>query len=312
LKFKFLGMILLMLLPVLISGCAPEPTKTLKIAQQYGLAYAPLQIAEELQLIEKHLPGYRIEWVRMINTAGIREAMVSGDLDIGFMGIPPFLIGVDRGMEWKIFRALARTPVGLAYDTARITSLEDIGPNHKIALPQPGSIQHILLNMYIADRYPQGLDLENYLTTLSHPDGQMALESDTEIAAHFTSPPYLFEELSKDSIELMIDGEEAFGGPFTFIVGVVRGNFKDAEVIEGVNRAIEEAAELIQRHPGRAVEILAPVYELPESVLREYLEKEGMDFSSEVLGTQRFSDFMFDSGLLSGAISQEDVFYEKE
>ncbi len=307
-KRWIIGLILL----TLLSGCHQTEKKTVRIAQQYGLAYAPLQIAEELDLIEKHLPGYDIEWVKMINTAGIREAMLSGDLDVGFMGIPPFLIGLDKGMDWRIFRALARSPVGLTYDTGRISSLEDIGPDQRIALPQPGSIQHILLNMYIENHYPEGLDLENYLTTLSHPDGQMALLSGTQIAAHFTSPPYLFEELNEEGIALLIDGEEAFGGEFTFIVGVLKDGGMDSRIVEGIDRAIDEAASLIQNEPARAVEILAPVYELPQALLQGYLEEEGMDYAKEVRGIEGFNRFMAAQGMIARVLGAEEFYYEKE
>lgn len=41
------------------------------IAEQYGLAYAPLQIVKELKLLEKNMPGIVVEWKQLGNTASV-------------------------------------------------------------------------------------------------------------------------------------------------------------------------------------------------------------------------------------------------
>ena len=300
--------ILIFLLPIiLIVGL-----KTVNIAEQYGLAYAPLQIAKELKLIEKHLPEHEINWEKTINTASIREAMLSGSLDIGFMGIPPFLIGFDNQMNWKIFRALNQAPLGVTYRTDKITSIDNINSSQKIALPQPGSIQHILLTMYLEKNYGDAKFLDDYLLTLSHPEGQLALLSDSEVVAHFTSPPYLFEELNDGNVELMFGSEEAFGGEFTFIVGVLRDGFEDEEIVDGVNAGIDEAIDIIENNPECAIELLSKVYEIDEDKIHSYLYWEGMNFKSEVVGIDQFIEFMNQQGYLKEMFSIEDVMYEKK
>src|SRR6056297_2831547 len=134
--------------------------KTLVVAEQYGLAYAPLQIVRAQGLLEAELPEYRVEWRRLGNTAAIREAMLAGRLDAGFMGIPPFLIGYDRGMEWRIFTGLSEAPLGLVSGDEGLRSLADFGAEDRLALPQPGSIQHIMLSMACERQLgdAQGLD----------------------------------------------------------------------------------------------------------------------------------------------------------
>lgn len=301
-------MMLILAATLLLSGCgAPERT-TVRIAEQYGLAYAPLTVAKELNLIEPYLPeGYTVAWSQLMNTAAIREAMLADELDIGFMGIPPFLIGYDKQMEWTIFRGLSRAPVGLAVRTDRATSLDEIAATGRIALPQPGSIQHILLTMYLERETGSVAAMDTSLVTLSHPDGQVALLSETDVVAHFTSPPYLFEELADPRVDLLVDGEAAFGGPFTFIVGVVSGAFTDQDALDAVNRGIDDAVKLIEEDPERAGEILAGVYGMDPETVIAYLQEDGMDFGSDVLGIQRFIDFMRDNGYLETDFSEGDV-----
>ena len=303
--------VLILVLSVLLSGCVNSEEKTVKIAQQFGLAYAPLQLAKELDLIEKHLPDYTVEWKQIMNTATIREGMLSSDLDIGFMGIPPFLIGYDKGMNWKIFRGLSKAPLGLTYNKDKISSLEEIDIKHKIALPQPGSIQHILLAMYLERETGTANALDDYLLTISHPDGQLALLSNSEVAAHFTSPPYIFEELKQDNVDFLVDGNEAFGGEFTFIVGVVRDKFNNQEAIDGINKGVDEAVEMIINDPGKAAEILTPIYGLDEETILSYLIWDGMDFNNEILGIEKFSGFMLRNDYIETEILEEDVLNEQ-
>ncbi|MBN2259092.1 MAG: ABC transporter substrate-binding protein [Clostridiales bacterium] len=303
--------IILIAISVILSGCNSSDEKVIKIAQQYGLAYAPLELSKELGLIEKYLPDYEIQWKQIMNTATIREGMLSSDLDIGFMGIPPFLIGVDNEMGWRIFRGLSEAPVGMTINTNKVTTLDDFDANHKIALPQPGSIQHILLSMFMEKNKGQADALDDYLISMAHPDGQIALLSASEVSAHFSSPPYIFEELKDDNIKLLIDGKDAFGGEFTFIVGVVKENFKNDEVIVGINKGIDEAVEMIKTNPEKVAELMAPVYGLDEETTLLYLTNKDMDYSNEVKGVDRFSEFMFINGYLEENVLEEDVFYEK-
>ena len=137
------------IIPLLITAAALafscSGAKEITIAEQYGLAYAPLQIMKAKSYFEQLEPDADIEWVRLGNTAAIREAVLAGEVDAGFMGIPPFLIGADNGMKWHLVAGLSVCPLGLV--AARGEDLSDIAPGTRIALPQPGSIQHILLSM---------------------------------------------------------------------------------------------------------------------------------------------------------------------
>ena len=55
-------------------------------------------------------------------------------------------------------------------------------------------------------------------------DGMNALISETEVSAHFVTPPYLQEEL-KLGMHVIADGEDLVGGQFTFISGVAMTKF---------------------------------------------------------------------------------------
>lgn len=289
----------------------------LRIAEQHGLAYAPLAVLQIEGSLEERLQR-PVEWVRLGNATAIREAMLAGRLDVGFMGIPPYLIGQDRGMEWEAFTGLSRAPLGLVALDPTITSLSDLiaaGPRARLALPQPGSIQHILLAMALeADGLDPGA-LDSRLVSLGHPDGMAALLAGSEVRAHFTAPPFLTRELAEPGARLIVDGTEAFGQPFTFIIGVTRGGgeIPVAEVRDALAAAIERLARLRELpYPPdpaspedggsdeRLLTALAAHYDLPEAELHRQLREEGIHFDTAIEGIPRFEVAMRRFGYLTG------------
>ncbi|NLW56858.1 MAG: ABC transporter substrate-binding protein [Firmicutes bacterium] len=141
-------MLLVLLCLLIIIGSTLTPmlyaaprVEELKIAGQFGLVYAPLMVARKMKIFEKY--GLKPVWKEYGSGGAVREALVSGEVDVGFMGIPPFLIGWDKGSQWKVACGFVVIPVGLVTYDPNINSLKDFKPEDKIAGPSPGSVQHI-------------------------------------------------------------------------------------------------------------------------------------------------------------------------
>lgn len=311
--------LIMMCLLCCFSGCASDgekksESKEITIAHQFGLAYAPLQVMQELEIMEKKAPELTVSWVQLGNTAAIREAMLSGDVDVGFMAIPPFLIGWDKGMEWKIMSGLSSCPVGLVSKEERIKSLSDFSADDRIVLPQPGSVQHILLSMACEKEFGDAHKLDNILVTMNHADGMNAFISQKGITAHFTAPPYLFEELEMTGMHQVIRGEEVLGSDFSFIVGAATKRFHDVEKETYLLfcRSLQEAIEFINEHPEETGEMLEKVYGIPQRELVKYLTRGGMDFSWQIEGLNQFALFMQENGFISQVPEKSsDVIWEE-
>lgn len=290
-----LVIVLLIFTIIFATGCSkPAAANEITIAEQFGLAYAPLQIIKELRLLEKHQPGVKVNWKQMSNTAAIREAMLAKEVDIGFMAIPPFLIGWDKGMGWKIAGGLSRSPVGLVTNRSEVSSISDLNDKDRIALPQPGSVQHILLSMACEKEFGDSHKLDNILVTMAHPDGMNALQAKKDITAHFTAPPYLTKELENKENRLILSGEQVMGGEFTFIVEVTTSSFynNNPESYKSFAKALDEAVAYMQSNRAEAVKILSRAYEISEEEIEEYLDTAGVSYSSKVQGVDSFADFM--------------------
>ena len=301
---------------LLLFSCSRSETVTM--AEQYGLAYAPLQVMRAKGYFEQQAPGVDIQWVKLGNTAAIREAVLAGEVDLGFMGLPPFLIGADKGMDWKLIAGLSICPVGLVAGkavTGADGGFESLQPGHKIALPQPGSIQHILLSMAAEREYGDAARFDEGLVTMKHPDGMAALLSGA-VKAHFTSPPYIFlenEATAPDGsrFRTILSGTEAFGGQFTFIGAMAAGDFlkKEPELLKAFLRALDQSINYIKEDKIGAAELLSESYDLPAGQILEYLEDEEMIYTTEVYGLGHFISFMNRYGYLSGETDVDDVVY---
>lgn len=271
-------------------GCQEEE-KRLVIAEQYGLAYAPVQVMKAKGILEEKLPEYEIVWLKLGNTAAIREAMIADDLDAAFVGIPPFIIGYDNAVDWKIISGLSRAPIALMGRDENMT-INDLDQESLIALPQPGSIQHILLSMAAERHFGDAKYFDNQLVSMKHPDGVTALLSGSA-DYHFTSPPYVFDEAKEGMFEI-IDGETCMNGPFTFIVSVGTGSFfEEEEAYQAFKEALDESINFVRQNKNQTVELLVDQYDYSYDQLKVYLYDSDIYFEKAIHGLDTFVDFMY-------------------
>jgi NitT/TauT family transport system substrate-binding protein len=294
----------------LISACSTKsevgnsPVKTedyqkIRVAKQFGLVYAPLVAAEKRGFFQKY--GLQVEWITLGSGGSVREAMAAGEIDVAFMGIPPFLIGWDKGLPAKIAAGYAVIPVSLVTYNPDIKTLSDFKPGHKIAVPSPGSIQHILLAMALEKQAGNPNALDDNLVALPHPDGAQAMLAKKDVVAHFTTPPYLFEELAQPGYGVVLEGSQAFGEDFNFNVAVVTKQYHDehpngyASFVIGLN----DAMNWINENKGEAAELLAPEFKIEKEKLFEYLTADGINYTTAPYGLMGFADFMKKAGYIS-------------
>lgn len=312
-KRKLLTLLIFVLLLTLANGCTQEQEtdQTIVIAEQFGLAYAPVQIMKEKGFLNKRLENYDIQWVKLGNASAIRESIIAEKLDVGFVGIPPFIIGYDHQTPWKIISGLSEAPLGLMSVDPKIRSLKDIDQKAKIALPQPGSIQHILLQMAAKKEFNDPNRFDQQLVTMNHPDGMNALMASNEIKLHFTSPPYLFMEQANDNLSQVLDAKEAFDGEFTFIVGVSNERFfNNKEVYNAFIQAINDSINFIHDNQEETLEILSDYYDYDRVTLKEYLYDRDINFTTEIKGLEQFIEFMYDNKIIDTNDDQQEMKWE--
>lgn len=249
----------------LVSTGATAEVKTVRIAKQYGISYLPLTIMEEKKLLEAHGKklglDLKAEWLQFTGGPPMNEAIISGSLDFASGGVGPLLTiwGKTRGaLGVKGVAALNAMPIYLNTINPDVKSIKDFTEKDRIALPGVRvSIQAITLQMAAEQVFGPGQQhkLDPLTVTLSHPDGMATMMSGkSEITAHFTSAPFMYQELADARVRKVLDSYEVLGGPHTFNVVWATSRYytENPKVVEAFVAALDEAMKLIAADPAAA------------------------------------------------------------
>ena len=151
---------------------------------------------------------------------------------------------------------------------------------------------------------------DNQLVTMRHPDGMTALLAEGDVKLHYTSPPFLFEELKREELSLVVDGNACFGDDFTFIVGMTTKVFKeDTEAYTALVNGVKQAIEFMNDSPEETIEILSKYYDYDKAVLEDYVYQQGIVYTTDVQGMETFIKFMLENELLKNDIKVDDVLW---
>lgn len=256
----------------LAAGAGPAAAEgRIRIAEQFGIGYLPLHVIRHDHLIEKHGRelGFDIavDWAQLSSGAAMNDALLSDSIDVGAGGVGPMLTIWDRTKGAANVRAIAALndmPLFLTTNNPNVRSLKDFTDKDKIALPAVKvSVQARTLQMAAEAAFGSGkFDVLDRLTvSLSHPDAAAALLSGkTEITAHFTSPPFQYQELKDPRVHTVLSSYDVLGGPHTFNLVWAKQSFRDAnpKTFQAFFAALKEAMDIINRdHAAAAAAYLA-------------------------------------------------------
>ena len=283
---------------------------TVRMAQSFGMAFAPCTVMQELGLLEKHLPGAKLEGHQISGGSAINEAFIAGQLDIGFMGIPPMLIAWDKGVGYKIVTGVSVPPWELMVRDSSIKSVADFTEADKIAVPGIGSLQHIFLAMAAERELGDVNALDNNIIVMPHPDAFTALVSGTDIVAHFAGIPHIGMEMDA-GFHSILSAIEAYGQKSS-IVCVTNAAFHDGNpnVYDGFVAALSEAVDLINAQDPAAIKALADVENISEEEVVRNIEWPGNSFETPVYGAMGLARFMYEQGFIDSCPeSTEDIMW---
>jgi sulfonate transport system substrate-binding protein len=200
-----------------------------RIATQYGISYLPLTIMAERKLLESE--GKKLgldlstEWIRFTGGPPMNEALISGNLDFASGGVGPMVTiwaRTQSNLKVKGICAINSMPLYLNTINPDVKTIKDFTEKDRIALPAVRvSMQAVILQMAAEKTFGQGQEhkLDAWTVSLSHPDGLAQMMSGkSEITGHFTSAPFMYQELADKRVHRVLNSYDVFGGPHTFNV----------------------------------------------------------------------------------------------
>jgi ABC-type nitrate/sulfonate/bicarbonate transport system substrate-binding protein len=276
------------------------PPSKITIAYQPGLGYAPLILMKQQRVIERRYPGTTVEWKVLASGTPITNGVISGDIQIGAVGTGPFLVGWARGVDWKVIAPLNLGDLWLMARDPNIRTIADLR-GKRIATPTNTSIQAVVLRKMAEAKLGNPRALESGLLAMDHPDGMQALLSG-QIDAHFTSPPFQFQERVRGAH--VVGRSYNYFGAHTFLVTVMTQDFYDehTDFARFFYNQVVAMQALIKKDPDRVAKVLqTDAGGTPTNrQFKQWLVNPALTWTVRPLGLMRTATFMSRTGQLGG------------
>ena len=302
----------ILIMSIFVTACSKNTSKnndgTIRIASSYGMSYSPFEVMLQLNLIEKIAPNIHVEIITLTGSATMNEAVIAGDIDIAGVGVTTFLIGHDRGVPYKIARALADIELALQTNDPTIMSLTDIRPEHRIAVNSIISTHNILLSMAASNELGNVSAFENQVVVMNHADATMALMNNIGVDLHFTSQPYIFKQNAAGFHTILSESDVMGTEGFTSVVVAVTNNFAEnnPELLEIFMQALNEAVLLIDNRNPDAIAIIAKSEGISETEVIELLDSNKVSYAPEVRNMLSYSELMQSMGYIENELKSMD------
>ncbi len=297
------------------------------IAPQFGLAYLPLHVIKTQKLLEKHLaknglPNSKVAWTRTTGGAAANEALLSGAVHVVSGGVGPLLTIWDKtrgNADVKGIGCFDATALYCNTINPAVKTLKDFTDKDRIALPAVKvSIQAVTLMMACEKEFGVGQHEKlNHLTvSMSHPDAMAAMMSGkSEVTAHFSSPPFQYQQLEDKRVRRVVSSFEVLGGPATFNSAFTTSKFRNEnpKSYTSLFDALVEAHDFIQKN--RAASIKIYIDEEKSKSTPEFIGKMmGPDLRHTIvpLNTIKYAEFMHKIGSLKNKPASWKDYYFPE
>lgn len=317
--------IVLVAAALVAAGPARAELAEIKVAQQYGISYLPLMLMEEQRLIEKHAKAagldVKVGWARFAGGNVMNDAILSGQLQFASGGVAPLvtLWARTRGnVDVKAVSAINSMPIYLNTRNPAVKTIRDFSDKDKIALPAVKvSIQAVTLQMAAEKAFGEGqhAKLDPLTVSLAHPDAQTALLSGaSEINAHFSSPPFQYQQLERPGIHTVVNSYEVLGGPATFNLVWTTAKFRseNPKLYDAFVKALDEATALINANKPAAAEAYLRISKDKASVesILKMLNDPNIVYTTTPQNVMKYVDFMAKVGSIKvKPDSWKDLFF---
>lgn len=314
-------------LGLLAASLSAQAEGRIRIAEQFGIVYLLLNVAQDQKLIEKHARAAgvdaRVEWVKLSGGAAVNDALLSGNIEIAGAGVGPLLTLWDRTkgrQNVKGVASLGNFPYYLVSNNPAVKSIADFSDKDRIALPAVGvSVQSRILQLASAKLWGDKdfNRLDKISVAVPHPDAAAAIiKGGTEITAHFGNPPFQEQALAGNpNARIVLSSYQVLGGPASATVLYATEKFRseNPKTYKAFLAALDEAARFVTAQPKQAADIYLKVSQakLDRALLLKILTNPEVQFKTTPQNTYALAEFMHRVGAIKNKpASVKDYFFD--
>ena len=308
-------------------GSAAQAEGQIRIAEQFGIVYLLLNVAQDQQLIEKHAKkagvDAKVEWVKLSGGSAVNDALLSGSIEIAGAGVGPLLTLWDRTYGRQNVRGVASLgnfPYYLVSNNPAVKTIADLGEKDRIAVPAVGvSVQSRILQLASAKLWgdAQYAKFDKISVAVPHPEATAAIiKGGTEITTHFGNPPFQEQELAGNpNARIILRSYDVLGGPSSATVLYATEKFRreNPKTYRAFVDALAEAAEFIKASPEKAADVFIKVSgsRIDRDFLIRIIKNPEVQFKIAPQNTFPLADFMHRVGAIKNKpASVKDYFFD--
>jgi NitT/TauT family transport system substrate-binding protein len=298
----------------------------LRIAEQFGIVYLLLNVAQDQKLVEKHGKAagidVKVEYVKLSGGSAVNDALLSGSIDIAGAGVGPLLTIWDRTYGKQNVRGVASLgnfPYYLVSNNPAVKTIADFTDKDRIALPAVGvSVQARVLQLASAKLWgdKEYARLDKFQVALPHPDAAAAIiKGGTEITGHFGNPPFQEQELAGNpAAHIVLNSYEVLGGPSSATVLYATEKFRseNPKTYKAFTDGLADAAKLITTNPELAADIFIRTNKsgIDRALLLKIIKSPEVQFKLAPQNTYVLAEFLHRVGAIKNKpASVKDYFF---
>lgn len=321
---------LLLAVSVLLQAAIPSARaeiKQVRILEQFGIHYLPLEVMVSRKLLQKHAAAKgiaepEVSLVKLGGGAAANDALLAGAIELAAGGPGPLLTLWDktRGSgDVRAISSLVSMPMVLTTNKPEIKSLRDFTDKDRIAVPAiKVSIQAVVLQMAGKKLFNNPEHFDPISVTMRHPDATAALIGGKSIiTAHFGVPPFTNMQTKAPGIRAVTTSYEIVGGKHTQIAMYTMKKFRDEnpKTAQSFLDALEEAITIIRSDRKAAVQFYlkgsGAESKSDPALIEEILADPDLEFTTTPHRIMEFATFMHDLGRLKNKpASWKDLFWD--
>lgn len=309
---KYYKIIILFIIILLITGAlwtifAPKDPDVIKVAYLPTDHSAALLVAKYNKTYEKN--GLDVRTVQISTGSDIVDAVASGDIDIGYVGITPTMQGISKGIPIKVVGAANLEGSGIVIEpNSNITSPADL-KGKQIATPGVSSIQQVLL-LYELQKYnitPEEVDTIS-INVFNIPSSLAAHKVD----AYISYEPFVSLAPYANIGKVLIYSNDILKNHPCCVVITSASFIKEhPQELEKFLKIHQQSTDYINTHPNETANIidkeLTTNLEIEKSSLKHIIFVYSVDksFQENVLN---FAKIEKDMGYMNTTLTANDIF----
>lgn len=297
---KALAFMLSVIMIATLAGCGGRPEgRTLRISRGISYGASVQYIMQEKKILEKHVPeDVTVEWLQISSSPEIRDAVVSGRVDLSAMALPAFITAYENGLPLTLLSYNITNPVKIYSNDPAITTIDEFPDTGKIAVLNKSGYITMSFYAYCKEIMGDALIYDNLLTPMSEADTIASLQTSKDFSGAVFQFPSLLRAERIEHVTLLADltdivEEYGFGSIF-----FMRSDYyeENPDIAEAYLAAQEEVQQFIKDNPEEAAQMLSELFGIDASDILDVLQK--MPPHKEVAGYDKQARFMYEIGIL--------------